>query len=114
MRLIARPAGFYVDDESNGPRNGRMQASTDTNIDRWVYWVLERSHSALTLYRDGVEIAHSTLTAPAASKLDGTLGSQQGTKYFLHGTIDEVAVYKGALSPQTIIHHYKLAGYTTP
>jgi YVTN family beta-propeller protein len=114
VRLIVRPSGFYVDDWSNRPRDGVMQASTATNINRWVYWVLERSRSTLTLYRDGVEIAHSTLTAPGASKLDGTLGSQQGTKYFLHGTIDEVAVYKGALTPQTITHHYKLAGYTTP
>jgi hypothetical protein len=114
VRLIIRPSGFYVDDDSNRWQDGRRQAFTPTNVNRWVYWALERSGQTLTLYRNGVPIAHSTLISPRASKLDGIVGSQQGLKYFLQGTIDELAVYDTALPPETITQHYNLAGYTDP
>jgi len=111
VRLIIRPAGVHVDDGSNRFHNGEIIAATPTNIDRWVYWALVRSGQTLTVYRNAVAVAHSTLTTPGASDLNGSIGADNGRSYFLHGAVDELAIYTTALSAPTITRHYNLAGY---
>jgi hypothetical protein len=112
VRLIIRPSGFYADDGSNRNIDGKMQGGTPSNVNQWVYWALERNGSTLTLYRDTVEIAHSTLTSGGASNLNGAIGSENGTQYFLHGSVDELAIYEDALAPTTLTQHYNVAGYS--
>jgi hypothetical protein len=62
-------------------------------------------------YRNAAAIAHSTLTTPGASNLDGSIGAENGRSDFPHGAVDELAIYTTGLSAPTLTLHYNLAEY---
>ena len=107
VRLIIRPGGYYADDCSTGKCVGIDQGRSPTNIGAWVHWVLVRSGSTLTVYRDAVKQNSASLGSEGPSTLNGAIGSDNRT-IFLHGGVDEVAVYRSALSPFSILLHYQL------
>ena len=71
--------------------------------------------TALTLFRNGVQVASSPVSKVMAA--DSTrslfLGASDPTYDYLAGDLDEAAVYNTALSADTIASHYRL-GTTTP
>jgi hypothetical protein len=113
VRLIIRPSGFYFDDLSSGSPMGAKNGTTDPNVDRWVYWTLTRSGSALSLYRNGQLVATSSVGPEGPSLLDGAIGAQ-GSAYHLHGMVDEVAVSNAALGQTAAQALYACSGWAEP
>src|SRR5205814_7498841 len=71
-------------------------------VNAWTYLALSYNGSTLTLYRDGIPVATSN-AAGALSATTGTLqiGASQEGEYF-KGLIDEVRIYKRALTDTEI------------
>ncbi|HEY3728627.1 MAG TPA: LamG-like jellyroll fold domain-containing protein, partial [Solirubrobacteraceae bacterium] len=111
VKLLIRPAGVYADDPRTGTPTAIVQRRTASNLHHWVYWALVRQGATLTIYRDGTAVGSATLDKPdVPSTLNGNIGATNAT-YHLHGHVDEVAVYKHALTPETLLLHYHMAGY---
>jgi hypothetical protein len=113
VRLIIRPAGFYFDDLSSGTSQGAKNGTTDPNLGRWVDWVLTRSGSTLSLYRNGQLIASSSVGAEGPSLLNGAIGAQ-GSAYHLHGTVDDVAASDTTLGQAAVETLYGCSGWGPP
>ncbi|MEP7177986.1 MAG: chitobiase/beta-hexosaminidase C-terminal domain-containing protein [Pseudonocardiales bacterium] len=116
VRLLARagtpnsPTTAYAGVRLNGVEYVLQPNSTASNVNTWVHWVLTRSGSTLTLYRNGIEIGRRTdLPAAATASLAATIGTQTGGLYPMAGTIDEVAVYNAALSAADVTNDYTSA-----
>lgn len=123
VRILARPGTpktsttAYAGVSLNGTEYTLQPHSTASNRGTWVQWVLTRQGSALTLYRDGIQVGQRTdLPATAPANINGAIGAQSNGSYPLHGGIDEVAVYSGALSPTDVADDYRSAlfGGTPP
>src|SRR5205823_1570248 len=96
----------------NGVEYYLQPNSPTPNVDRWVYWALTRQGGTLTLYRDAAQIGQRTdLPATAPANISGSIGAQGGSAYALAGSVDDVAVYRGALSPERITQHYRAAQF---
>jgi hypothetical protein len=107
VRLIALPSGFYADDVTTGTKLGAiLQEHGASNVGGWVYWALVRSGQTLTLFRDGLQVASSSLGGEGASVLDGAVGTYGG-RYFLHGDVGQVAAYGVALTSAAIEQRYE-------
>ncbi len=78
----------------------------DTN---WHHVVVTRSGTAANLYVDGANVAGGTITPQtlASNALPLILGAEGGTGGFLAGTIDEFAIYGGALTATQVLDHYR-------
>ena len=114
MRLLARPGTgpteAYAGVTLNGTEYVLQPLSSASNLNTWVYWVLTRQGSTLTLYRDGVQIAQrADLPATATANINGSIASQTNNLYYLTGRIDDVAIYATALAPSAIASHYQAA-----
>jgi hypothetical protein len=113
VRILARPGtatAAYASVWLAGTEYALQPNATASNIGGWVQWTLTRAAGTLTLYRNGVRIAQRTdLPATAAADIDGWLGAQGGTNYYLNGRIDEVSVYNTALSATTVANQYQAA-----
>jgi hypothetical protein len=108
VRVLPRPTGFYAGVWLGGTAYF-FSGSSASNVGTWVHWALVRSGASLTLYRNGVQVAtRSDLPSATAATLEGSIG-RQGTLYPAKASIDDVAVYGGALSLATVQAHY-LAG----
>ncbi len=74
----------------------------------WHHLVVTKSGSSVHLYQDGVDVTgtvtNRTLTDSSAQLV---LGARRGTaSAFLDGLLDEVAIYKTALTPAQVAAHY--------
>jgi len=78
----------------------------------WTHWVVVRSGTNVTLYRNGVAVPSGTFTIPAGTTAINQFGQQAGSYYF-GGSIDEIAVYPTALTPAQILAHYRAAPLAT-
>jgi hypothetical protein len=96
---------------------GELKAVTGTTSlydGTWhhVVGVRDATRSELRIYVDGMleNTAPATygsgFTSPTAGVTMGWRAGSPGGKYFL-GAIDEVAIYRGALSASTIVQHYQ-------
>jgi len=116
VRLLARPGtgsyrtAAYAGVTLNGTEYVLQPTSPASNVNTWVYWVVTRQGGTLTLYRDGVQIARRTDLPPAATaNISGDIADQANGNYYLHGRIDDVAIYSSALSANTVASHYQAA-----
>jgi peptidoglycan/xylan/chitin deacetylase (PgdA/CDA1 family) len=116
VRLLARPGSpnsataAYAGVWLNGTEYALQPSSTASNLNTWVHWVLTRQGSTLTLYRNGVQIGQRTdLPATALANLNGAIGMQSNGSYPLTGRIDEVALYRSALSATDVSNDYQAA-----
>ncbi len=116
VRVLARPGSpnsattAYASVWLNGTEYALQPASTDSNLNTWVHWVLIRQGGVLTLYRDGFQVGQRTdLPATAPASLNGAIGRQTNGSYPLTGRIDEVALYRGALSATDVANDYQTA-----
>ncbi|HXC76943.1 MAG TPA: N,N-dimethylformamidase beta subunit family domain-containing protein, partial [Candidatus Acidoferrum sp.] len=116
VRLLARPgtAGYptaaYAGVTLNGTEYYLQPPSPASNIDTWVDWVLTRQGSALTLYRDGIQIAQRTdLPATATAIINGYIASQSNSVYYLAGGVQDVALYTQALTSDQVSDAYVAA-----
>jgi hypothetical protein len=116
VRLLARPGtgsyrtAAYAGVTLNGKDYALQPTSPASNINTWVYWVVTRQGSTLTLYRNGVQIGQRTdLPAGAAASINGYIADQANGNYHLTGRIDDVAIYTSALTASTIASHYQAA-----
>jgi hypothetical protein len=85
--------------------------STNTVADTasWHHVVATKSGTAVALYVDGVNVTGTvSKTTVANSTLPLTIGSAGSGTYF-KGALDEVAVYKAALSADQVTNHLLLA-----
>lgn len=117
-RLLARPGtpgtptAAYAGVWLNGTEYYLQPNSVASNVNTWVYWVMVRQGNTLTLYRNAAQIGQRTdLPSTATANISGWIGAQGGNAYFLQGSVDDVAVYTGALSPVAVTSHYKAALY---
>jgi hypothetical protein len=116
VRLLARPGTgpteAYAGVTLNGTEYTLQPLSSASNLNTWVYWVLTRQGSTLTLYRNGLQIAQrADLPAAATANISGYIASQTNSLYYLNGRIDDVAIYASALAASTIASHYQAALY---
>jgi len=104
--LYASGAGYCGD---GSPLGGFSEVTNQTvcqpsplPANAWTYLALSYNGSTLTLYRDGIPVATSNATG-ALSATTGTLqiGASQFGEYF-QGLIDEVRIYKRALTDTEI------------
>jgi hypothetical protein len=116
VRLLARPGtgsfrtAAYAGVTLNGTEYVLQPTSPASDINSWVYWVVTRQGSTLTLYRDGVQIGQRTDLPPSATaNINGDVAGQANGNYYLNGRIDEVALYASALTARTIASHYQAA-----
>jgi len=115
VRLLARPGtsgttSAYAGVWLNGTEYYVQPVGPASNVNSWVHWVVTREGSTLTLYRNAVQIGQRTdLPGTATANLSGWIGAQSGNAYYLSGSIDEVAIYGGALSAASITRHYQAA-----
>jgi hypothetical protein len=115
VRLMARPGASgttaaYAGVWLNGTEYYLQPNSPASNLNTWVHWVLTRQGSTLSLYRNASLIGQRTdLPATAAANISGFIGAQGGSAYFLAGSIDDVSVYRSALSSATVTKHYQAA-----
>jgi hypothetical protein len=116
VRLLARPGGTNTGTDIlagvwlNGTEYTIQPATTQSNLNTWVYWVLTRNAGTLTLYRNGSQVGQRTdLPAAAVANVSGWIGSQGGSAYYFNGRIDEVAVYQTALRASVVASHYNAA-----
>jgi hypothetical protein len=113
VRVLVRPGvstAAYAGVWLQGTEYSLQPESSESNVGRWVQWVLTRSAGTLTLYRNGAQIAQRTDLPPAATaSISGSIGAQGGSRYFLAGRVDEVAVYKRALSATEVTEQYTAA-----
>lgn len=116
VRLFARPGSpntptmGYASVWLNGTEYLLQPNSTASNLNTWVYWALTRQGGTLTLYRNGVQIGQRTdLPTTATATINGSIGAQGGSAYFLNGRIDDVAIYDAALSAAAVANHYTTA-----
>jgi len=94
----------------NGTEYVLQPTSGQSNLNTWVHWVLTRSGTTLTLYRNGQQIGQRTdLPAAATANLNGWIGAQGGTANYLNGSVDEVAIYNTPLTASDVIGHYNAA-----
>lgn len=70
---------------------------------RWTHWVVTRHGAELRIYKDGALDA-ATATTPFTF-WPRAIGHWDGTKHFLRGQLDEIAIYDYALSEERIRAH---------
>jgi hypothetical protein len=114
VRLLARPGtgatAAYAGVTLGGTEYVLQPNSAGSNLNTWVYWVMTRQGSTLTLYRNGVPLGQrSDLPATATANLNGYLAAMNNGNYYLSGKLDEVALYTAALTPAAIADHYQAA-----
>jgi hypothetical protein len=116
VRLLARPGtgtyrtAAYAGVTLNGTEYVLQPVSPASDINSWVYWVVTRHGSTLTLYRNGVQIGQRTdLPASATANINGYIADQANGAYHLTGRVDDVAIYASALTASTVASHYQAA-----
>ena len=80
------------------------------NLDQWNHVVVVRNEEGiLSLYLNGKKVAESEKKFDITSSNFGlTVGAYRGGyAYGFKGVIDEIKIYKGALSPEEILNEYK-------
>jgi len=112
-RLMPRPgtgsfiSAAYAAVTLNGTEYALQPTSPASNINTWVYWVLTRQGSQLTLYRNGVQIGQrSDLPATATASINGYIAAQNSGAYYLTGRLQDVALYTRALSSDDVRNGY--------
>jgi len=107
LRFMPRTNGFYAGVWINGVELV-IQASTASNVDRWVHWALLRRGGVLEVYRDGIRVgSRSGVSSTAAVNLTGAIG-RIGLSYPANASVDELAVYGSALSSTELRAHRDL------
>lgn len=99
-----------------GPSSGGEDLYHPYEANRWIHIAAVKTPTDMTLYVDGEPVATAEITAPlfdnAPTFALGRLSSKplgDGWSRPLRGSIDEVAVYRAALSAQQIKIHYEAA-----
>ena len=114
-RILVRPGGTsgtsaYGGVWLDGTEYALQPTTSGSNLNTWVHWVLTRSGSTLTLYRNGVQVAQRTnLPASSTANLSGWIGAQGGNAYYFTGKIDDVSIYGSALTRSAVKNHYDAA-----
>ncbi|MCJ8295368.1 MAG: LamG domain-containing protein [Colwellia sp.] len=88
--------------------NGRIdiQTSLPAPLEDWVHVAVVFDGTSLTLYQDGVNVASDTFSVTTLVQTTDPLNISKrvGTdQYYFHGLIDEVRVYRSALTHQEVI-----------
>jgi hypothetical protein len=124
--VVTKPEAYSL--QFNGPRleftvmqsgaRQRLQAASGAIVAGTAYHVVGTfDGTTQRLYLNGAQVASRAQTGAASvSTAPLTIGSWGASEYF-NGTIDEVAVYRGVLSPARVQAHTTAAGSaggTTP
>lgn len=103
---------FEINGRNGGGINLNINSSKDLTDGAWHHVAVVRNRTTITMYIDGV--ADASMTIPPETDLSGN-GTQSGpitfgafgpslsaSQYFYTGLLDEVRLWKVALSPETI------------
>ena len=76
--------------------------------DEWQHVVATRTNGVLNLYRNGVEYngARPTQSGTINTNNPGVIGKWYNSSHYFKGSIDEVAIFNTALSPEKITQIY--------
>jgi len=100
-------AGIYWE-INNGSRNNLVVDKSYLIEGAWNYLVGTYDCSQQKIYINGVEKGSSDVTGDLTTNSDSfRVGIAGNTNYPLNGTIDEVAIYNRALTPEEINQHYR-------
>ena len=109
LKLSVGTTNKLTGEISDSTTTTTLVSAAAVNNGAWHHGVLSRSGSSMTLFLDGVQVAVASF---AGGAVDGsaprtTIGSTvNGTGNFFGGTVDEVAVYKHALSASEVLAHF--------
>jgi hypothetical protein len=104
LRLLPRPRGAFAG-VSFDETEYRVGPSTASNVDTWVHWAMVRAGPRLSLYRDGQLVGERTDLPAGPVMLGGYIGAYR-SEYYARADIDDVAVYRRALSADEVQAHY--------
>jgi hypothetical protein len=124
----ATPAGFQLMIYGHGQGScttcSRLQLyapdtpiEISTDLTRWRHVVSTWDTQTLRLYVDAVIVDARLPTGPLAATHDFLIGSKNtpsGVGDYFGGTIDEVAIYDHALTPEEITRHYRVGAGLVP
>ena len=79
----------------------------------WHHIVAVKNGTAVALYIDGVNVTGTVTNQTLTNATSSTLRLGTDSTLYLNGSLDEVAIYNTALSPQRIAAHFT-AGRPTP
>ena len=102
------------DSHSNETIYRKICGCPDYNDGNWHHWVGVKGSGVedLHVYKDGVELSGTYDFASSVGDISNsnavTIGSRGGVSKWFNGTIDEVRIYKRALSTTEVKNHYKM------
>ncbi|MFA7402346.1 MAG: Ig-like domain-containing protein, partial [Pelobacteraceae bacterium] len=109
---LAATGQIRCDISGNGSTvDSLVSTNAPITLNAWQHVAATFNAGALKLYVNGVEVASktSTITALKAGTTPLNIGRDPAGQYFFNGLIDEVAVYKRALTMEEIQSHLSAA-----
>lgn len=114
------PEAYYLSLASDGSLQcywyettpaGYHSTGADTiSLNTWSHTVATWSGSAVKLYVNGIEKNEVPVTGAGRAATINRIGAETSSRQFV-GKIDEVRIYKVALSADEILRHYENPGY---
>jgi WD40 repeat protein/serine/threonine protein kinase len=97
-----RSLGFHINHAGQGGGFNTRGADFSPELDQWYHLAVTRSRDTFTIYVNGAPVASENvaLIIPYADA-PLTIGQAEGGDFF-NGLIDEIAIYKRALSPAEV------------
>lgn len=103
LRLSAGKFGYW-----SGAHGSWVEASPSVNDGAWHHLAVSVSGTTASFYVDGAAAGTPSTQQPNSYSGVRAIGSRAtGNGLFFPGTLDEVAVYSGALSAARILAHYE-------
>jgi len=96
FRLWGNKLRFFCGDQS-------LFSSSPLQIDTWTHVAVVLSDTTATVYISGAQDSSGGVAAPASSSVAPTIGASSQQAYCWQGKLDDIAVYRRALSPAEII-----------
>lgn len=101
-------AGRLILSTTNGEK---LTGQTEVPLKKWNHLVLTREDRKVTVYLNGSVEITGEITPPEASDCDKAfIGGDSGNNANFEGKLDEVAIYKKALSASEVASHFKTSG----
>ncbi|HOW71053.1 MAG TPA: chitobiase/beta-hexosaminidase C-terminal domain-containing protein [Phycisphaerae bacterium] len=114
LQLVANPSNGTIRIDNEGGPSSEVSSGTGMNDNNWHHAVVTRSGTDYSLYVDGALVGSSGGTAPdyTSAKLGCRNSGLNGSFYF--GQLDDVRLYRRALSASDVNELYTSAPVATP
>ncbi|MBP7937361.1 MAG: chitobiase/beta-hexosaminidase C-terminal domain-containing protein [Phycisphaerae bacterium] len=114
LQLVANPSNGTIRIDNEGGPASEVSSGTGMNDNNWHHAAVTRSGTTYSLYVDGVLVGASGGSAPdyTSTKMGCRNSGSNGSFYY--GQMDEVRLYRRALSASDVNELYNSAPVTTP